>query len=119
MNPIVVGAGVVLAISLSGNAYLFNTLGQARERAARADAGRITAVAVAQTCSNYVQKLTADGARRAAEAKPLIEAAAAGAAEANRKADGEATRAPAVPGDACASAEAETREWLLRRQPKP
>ena len=71
MNPITIGAAAVLAISLAGNAYLFDALGDARERAGRADSGRRTAVSAAQTCSNYVGKLTDDAKRRADEAAPL------------------------------------------------
>lgn len=117
MNPITIGVAVVLAISLAGNAYLFDALGNAQERAGHAESGRRTAVAAAQSCSFYVGKLTDDAKLRAAEAAPLIEAAAVGADEANRKADAEMQRAPAVPGNACASAEAETREWLRSRRP--
>lgn len=111
-----VGLGVLLVASIAGNALLFNALGEARDRATRADAGRRTAVGAAQTCSNYVGKLSRDAKNRAEAAKPLIAAAAANATEANRRADAEVTRAPAVPGDACASAEAENREWLQKRR---
>lgn len=116
MSPVVVALGVLLAASVAGNALLFDALGDARDRATRADAGRRTAVSAAQTCSNYVGKLSRDAKSRAEAGKPLIEAAAASATEANRRADAEVARAPAVPGDACASAEAENREWLQKRR---
>lgn len=119
MNPITVAIGVLLATSVAGNAFLFSAYGEARDRAARADTGRKTAVNAAQTCSNYVGKLTEDAARRKADAALQIDAAAAGAADANSKADAELIRAPAVPNDVCASAETENREWLERRRRTP
>jgi hypothetical protein len=115
MNPIMVALGVLLATSVAGNALLFDALGDARDRATRADAGRRTAVGAAQTCSNYVGKLSLDAKKRVEDAKPLIEASAVAAKAANARADGEVMRTPAVPGNACASAEAENREWLQKR----
>lgn len=119
MNPITVAIGVLLVTSMAGNAFLFSALGETRERAAKSEVGRQTAVGAAQTCSNYVGKLGKDAEARAANAKPLIEAANSAAKVANTQADAEVQRAPAVPGDACASAEAETREWLQRRRATP
>lgn len=116
MNSITIAIGVLLATSMAGNAYLYSALGDARDRATRADSGRATAVAAAQTCSNYVGKLSDAAKQRAEAAKPLIEAAQAKADLANIAADAEIQRAPAVPGDACASAEAENREWLQKRR---
>lgn len=116
MNPLAIAGAVLLATSMAANAFLFNALGDARDRATLADSGRRTAVSAAQTCSNYVGTLAEAAKQRASNAKPLIEAAQVAADKANREADAEIQRAPAVRGDACASAEAETREWLQKRR---
>lgn len=119
MSTITAVVGVLLATSMAGNALLFSTLLETRDRATRADSGRRTAVQAAQSCSNYVGKLGDDAKKRAENAEPLKAAAKTAAVAANRSADAEVQRAPAVPGDACASAEAETREWLQRRRTTP
>ena len=116
LNPLAIAGAVLLVTSMAANAFLFNALGEARDRATLADSGRRTAVQAAQSCSYYVGKLGDDAKKRAENAKPLIEAAQVAADKANREADAEIQRAPAVPGDACASAEAETREWLQKRR---
>ena len=119
MSTITAALDVLLVASGAANAFLFTSMNEARDRAARADSGRSTAVAAAQTCSFYVGKLTKDAKDRKDAAQVEIDAAAAGAADANRRADAEVSRTPAVPGDACASAEAENREWLQRRRQTP
>lgn len=116
MNPITVAIGVLLAASLAGNAFLFDALGESREEATRADAGRLTAAAAAQSCSNYVGKLSADAKTQADQAQAAIDAAKEEARKANLRAGGERNRTQAVPGNACASAQVETREWLQNRR---
>ncbi len=69
----------------------------------------------ASACSIGVEQLAQAGEQRAAAAASARQAAAGRAAEHNRKADAILAAPAAVPGDACASAQARVDEWLKGR----
>lgn len=107
MNPL----AVVLAISLITNAALgYAYLGQ-RDTAVEAKTDVKHVEAAAQECSKGTEQLEKQGKQREADAAPKRAATAAQAAEHNRAADRILTTPPAVPGNACASAQAELDVW--------
>lgn len=108
--------GVALLASAAINALQFSTIGELREKVGTMDNARATAVSAAETCSASVQNLaTAADKQKAAHKAQLDDARAAGVS-AGRRAERERNRKQAVPGDACASAQVETDEWLRERQ---
>lgn len=116
MNPIVVALGVALLASIAGNALLFDAFVEAREGAAKIEQARKSAMDAAESCGAAVIKLQEAATKQANDAKAAIEAAQRFAGEQRRAAELERRRRQAVPGNACASAEVETREWLQRRR---
>lgn len=122
MSPTTVvmgGLGALLAASLAGNLWLFDSWQDAEADAVRAVEQRDTANAAAKSCSDGVDKLRTDQETQHKAAMAAIAAARKEAQKAYGAADAERNRQPAVPGDACASAEVETREWLQRRRAAP
>lgn len=116
---VIIGLAVALVASLAVNAWQASAyLGQ-RDQAAKAVEQRDTAQAAAKACSDATDKLRAEAERQAKEAQAAIDKARRDARTANARADAERNRRPAVPGDACASAQTETREWLERRKVGP
>ena len=69
----------------------------------------------ASACSIGVEWLAQAGEQRAAAAAPARQTAAARAADHNRKSDTILAAPAAVPGDACASAQARVDEWMKGR----
>lgn len=111
MNPL----AVILAISLITNAALgYAYLGQ-RDTAVEAKTDVKHVEAAAQECSQGTEQLETQAKKRAADAEPKRAAAAAKAAEHNRVADRILTTPPAVPGNACASAQADLDAWWAGR----
>lgn len=108
--------GIALLASIGGNVFLFNAVGEAREKIGVIDSARKESVGLAETCSESVTSLRIEGDERRKRAQASIDAAHKAAEAARARAGGERTRAPAVPGNACASAQVENREWLQRRQ---
>lgn len=122
MSPTTVvmgGLSALLAASLAGNLWLFDSWQDAEADAVRAVEQRDTANAAAKSCSDGVGKLRTDQETQHKAAMAAIAAARKEAQKAYGAADAERNRQPAVPGDACASAEVETREWLQRRRAAP
>ena len=115
MNLIMI-LGVLRVASLGGNAFLFDAVGEAREQVTLANERRRDAVDAAKLCSDSVDSLRIEGDERRKRAQAAVDAARKAASVANSRADRERNRLQAVPGDACASAQVETREWLLQRQ---
>jgi hypothetical protein len=115
MNLIMI-LGVLLVASLGGNAFLFDAVGEAREQVTLANERRRDAVDAAELCSASVDSLRIEGDERRKRGQAAVDAARKAASVANSRADRERNRLQAVPGDACASAQVETREWLLQRQ---
>lgn len=115
MNPLLI-VGVLLMASLAGNGLLFVQLDREQKETVRAREALGTAMAAARTCDQAVAALQ-DAARAQAEiAARQIERARTEAMTANQRAEAERRRPPAVPGNTCASAETENREWLQRRR---
>lgn len=115
MNPCV-AAGVLLACSVAGNALLWDALAEARDEAAKTEERRRNADALAKVCTKAVDDLRAAAEEQAMAARDAIAKAQAAARTAAQRADRERNRGQAVPGDACASAQVETAEWLQRRR---
>lgn len=106
---------IVLAISLAANALLgYAYLGQ-RDTATVAKVEQRQATGVALECSKGTEKLETAAAQRKTAAAPKIAAAQQQAQQHNRKADQIMATPPAVPGNACASAQAELDSWWETR----
>lgn len=107
---------IALVLSLLGNAWLGHSyLGQ-RDTAVEAKTDVKHIAGAAQECSQGTEQLQQQGKQREADAAPKRAAAAAKADEHNRTADRILTTPPAVPGDACASAQAELDSWWAGRE---
>jgi len=112
MNPF----HVILAISLAANAALgWAYLGQ-RDNTTTAKVGERQAVGVAMECSKGTEQLETKAQERKAAAAPKIAEAKKQAEQHNRKADKILATPPAVPGDACASAQAVVDDWWEKRK---
>lgn len=116
MSPTFAMLGLALFMSLAANALQFSTIGELREKVGRMDNARATAVSAAETCSASVQNLAKASAEQKAAHQAQLKAARAAGVSAGRLAERERNRKQAVPGDACASAQVETDEWLRERQ---
>jgi len=113
MNPII----IALAISLAANVALgWAYLGQ-RDTATAAQTETKQADGVAQACTEGVKTLGTQAKKRHADAAPKIEAADKAAEEAGKLAIQIISTPAAVPGDACASAQAALDAWWERRKP--
>lgn len=108
--------GVALFISGAMNALQFSTIGELREKAGAMNTARATAVSAAETCSASVQNLAKASAEQKAAHQAALAAARSAGVTAGKLAERERWRKQAVPGDACASAQVETDEWLRKRQ---
>ncbi len=114
---VVVVLGLLLATSAAGNAYLGHLYLAKRDEAIKLAEQRDAAKDAAKACSDGVNKLRTDQEAQHKAAMAAIAAARKEAQKAYGAADAERNREQAVPGDACASAAVETREWLQRRRP--
>lgn len=111
MNPLV----IPLAISLAANAALgWAYLGQ-RDTTTVATTETKQADGVAKACTEGVKDLGKQAAKRHAAAAPKIEAASQQAEKAGKLAVQIISTPAAVPGDACASAEAALDAWWERK----
>lgn len=118
-TAVIAALGLLLATSAAGNAYLSHLYLAKRDEAIKLAEQRDAAKDAAKACSDGVNKLRADQEAQHKAAMAAIEAARRAALKAYQAADTERNRPQAVPGDACASAEVETREWLQRRRAAP
>lgn len=105
----------VLALSLAGNGVLGWAWIGAREKAAASVVQRDDARAVASACSDATDDLRDLADKRAAEAKKAQAAARAVALDHQSRAQAILLAPAAVPGDACASAQARVDDWLRGR----
>lgn len=105
-----------LTLSLGANVWLASQYLEARDETSRMDERRAGAQAVATACSEGVEKLAQAQDNHSKAVMAAIERARLEASKAYGKANVERNRPQAVPGDACASAQVETREWLERRR---
>lgn len=101
----------VLLFSLLLNAVLGWMVFSQHATVAETRVERREAIADAKACSDGVTAHQEAAAKRDRQAAPLIAAAASAAHEANRQADEVMARPDAVPGNACASAQALVDEW--------
>ncbi|OHC66980.1 MAG: hypothetical protein A3H93_18120 [Rhodocyclales bacterium RIFCSPLOWO2_02_FULL_63_24] len=102
MSPLTV-VGLLLALSVAGNAWLFNSRDVAlAERATFEHASKDTAVA-AKACSDGVEGLAADGKKRHADLLTRIKAQAGQVAALEGASIAALNARPADPGDLCKS----------------
>ena len=107
--------GLLLALSVAGNAALgWAYLGQ-RDTAVVATTETKQADGVAKACSDGVDNLARQADKRHRDAAPKVEAARQDAEAAGKLAVEILTTPAAVPGDACRSAEAALEAWWTRR----
>lgn len=106
---------VALGISVAGNAALGWAWVGARERAATSILQRDDARAAASACSDATEDLRDLADKRAAEAKRAQALARIAATEHQQAANTILSTPPAVPGDACASAQVRIDGWLRGR----
>ncbi|MNY11863.1 hypothetical protein D3C86_1449130 [compost metagenome] len=106
---------MALGLSVAGNAALGWAWVGARERAAVSVIQRDDARAAASACSDATEDLRDLADKRAAEAKKLQAAARVAATERQQTAHAILSAPPAVPGDACASAQVRVDAWLKGR----
>lgn len=114
--------GLALLASLAGNVLLTRAylgqreaVGAAAERVKGAEGERDGARSLANACSDAVQDLREQAEKRKSEADAARSLAAGKARDYERRADEILATAPAVPGDACASAQHQVDSWLQRR----
>lgn len=114
LSPILL-VSIALAASVAGNGLLARSYLSARDDATTARAGEGQARDAAKQCSDGVLSLQAAAETRAKQA----EAARAEAERKQRAAQATAAalmgRKPTVPGDWCASAQAQIDDWLANR----
>ncbi len=104
-----------LGISLAGNAALGWAWVGARERAATSVLQRDDARAAASACSDATEDLRDLADKRSAEAKKVQAMARADAGGRQQAAHTILSTRPAVPGNACASAQVRVDGWLRGR----
>lgn len=111
--PLLLAVAVLVATNAAtGWAWL-----QARDQVATLQERVEAAVDVAGQCSRSVEELQQTAAKQAAASKIAIAAANKRAAAGHQVADQILAKPPAVPGNDCASAQAQVDEWLANRQP--
>lgn len=107
-------AALLATNAITGWAWL-----QSRDQVAVLQERAAAAVDVAGQCSRSVTALQEAADKRAAAARAAIAAADKRASAAAQTADQILAKAPSVPGNDCASAQAQVDEWLSNRQAKP
>lgn len=113
--PLIAAIAILVATNaITGWAWL-----HARDQVALLQERAAAAVDVAGQCSRSVSALQDAADKRAAAARAAIAAADKRAAAAAQTADQILAKAPSVPGNDCASAQAQVDEWLSNRQAKP
>lgn len=116
--PLLQAGAIALAVSLAANVGIGWLWLDARDDRAKAEVEAKNSAELATRCSEGVDSLRAAADRQTAAAEAATRAAAA----AQRVAEGRATailsRAPTVPGNACASAQVQVDDWLATRRPK-
>ncbi len=102
---------ILLAISIALNALTSWGYLNQRDKATEAAQAAATARAAADQCTQGVERLEALAEQRAREAEAARKQASQQAAELDARADEELSKPPAVPGDACKSAQARVDAW--------
>jgi len=106
---------VLLAIALAGDVLLGRAYLRQRDAATVAEVKEDHAEAVALDCSKGTESLETAAARQEAVAATKRAGAAERALKLEREARQIEARPPAVPGNACASAQAELDNWWAGR----
>jgi hypothetical protein len=114
---LVLTAAIVVGGLVASNAYTGWAWLQARDRAAMLQERLDNTVDVARECSRGVDAIKIDADRRVAAARAVGAAAAKLAAAGDQRADQILARPATVPGNDCASAQAQIDDWLANRQP--
>lgn len=116
------GILIALALSVAANVVLGSLwleqrddLTTERAEVKRVEGERNTANDVAQACSDSVEELSKHADARAVAASEVREVAAVKAVKHYAKADVILAAPPAVPNDACASAQTLAQDWLKNR----
>jgi len=109
---------VALAVSLGANALMGHAYLGARDDAAKATVEAKNSAGLATACSEGVESLRAAAEHRATLAETAMRAASAAQRAAEGRAQGLMAKAPSVPGNACASAQAQVDDWLATRGAK-
>lgn len=113
--PLIAAIAILVATNaITGWAWL-----HARDHVATLQVRADAAADVAGQCSRSVTALQEAADKRAAAARAAIAAANKRADANNLQADQILAKAPSVPGNDCASAQAQVDEWLSNRQAKP
>jgi len=115
MNPILTALAIALGISFLGNAFLGNAYLNQRDAATTVKTETVYVQAAAKECSKGTEAMATAAAKNASAAAPKRRAAASEAARHDAKADEILAAPPAVPGDACKSADAAVDAWWAAR----
>lgn len=107
---------VALAVSLGANALIGHAYLAARDDKTKATTEAENSAGLAKACSEGVESLRAAAETRATRAEEAMRAAQAAGKLAEGKAQGLLAKAPTVPGNACASAQAQVDDWLATRK---
>jgi hypothetical protein len=108
---------IAIGVLLTSNAVTGWAWLQARDRAAVLQERLDNTVDVARECSRGVDALQAAADKRVAAARAAAAAAAKRAIAGDQRADQILARPATVPGNDCASAQAQIDDWLANRQP--
>lgn len=109
---------LALVASLGANAWIGHAYLGARDDVAKATTEAQNSAGLAKACSEGVESMRAAADRRATLAEAATKAANAAQRAAEARAQGLLGKAPSVPGNACASAQAQVDDWLATRGPK-
>jgi hypothetical protein len=115
MNPILIALAVALGVSVLGNAFLGNAYLNQRDTATTVKTETVYVQAAAKECSKGTEAMATAAKKNASAAAPKRRAAASEAAKHDAQADQILAAPPAVPGDACKSAEAVVDTWWATR----
>ena len=112
MNLLLIGWGLAGLLALAGGGVAWWQHGQIEQL----ELDRDRAVQAGQLCSDNTRILIEAGDEALARAETARDAAKAAADKSRRTADDIINAPRSVPGDACASADADIRRWLLDRR---
>ena len=117
-RPLAIGLAVALAVACAALSMLAEDWLQTRDERLQATQRADDATRAGQSCSAGVTRLEALTRERANEAREALKEARRLATNHQGRAQQILASPPAVPGDACASAQAAFDDWMIGRQPK-
>ena len=115
---VIVGLGILLALSALTNIGLAKAYMKARDARTQAIADRDSARGAATACSDATEALRELADKRKADGAKRVKAAEAEALAAEGRAQFLLQKRPSVPTDDCRSAAAQMDDWLSTRRPK-